>query len=186
MKKVLLAFAALMVVSLPLNAQAGEKIIPVTETATIDPYTANAGRLLFRFDLPEDLDGAFIDYAELLFKVDSEPPSSHCIVIGGFPVSTDWDQETVSWSNPWTNTGGDHLDTVMATCLDSRTENRLTSLDITEIVKFWVEKKIDNFGVILLDLDPAEKKLKLQETTLLPQGTQAQVRIFYTGPEVKR
>lgn len=186
MKKFLLISVVLVIISFTLDAQAAEVTVSVTQAATIDSQCLDAGRLLFKFDLPKELNGAFIDYAEVIFKAEPIPVSSRRAVIGGFPLSNDWNESSVSWNYPWSSDGGDYVDTIMASCLVSDSEQRLTSLDVTEILRLWVEKKISNFGLILMDLDRADGKLKLQETTMLPQGAKAQVRVFYTGPEVKK
>ena len=169
---------------LSLGVQAAQLNITVSQTATIDSTNSDAGRLIFKFDLPEELSKGFIDYAELVFKSKPELLSSHSVIISGFPLTKSWDEENVSWTNPWTTGGGDYLDTIMATCLNPKQKTRLTSLDITQIVRMWVEEKIPNYGLILMDADRVDGKLKLQQSLKLPEGTKAQVRIFYTPKEV--
>lgn len=158
----------------------------VVQTATIDSTSSDAGRLLFKFDLPEELDEAFIDYAELLFKAEPKPASLRRVVVGGFPLTKDWNEGNVSWTNPWTDDGGDYIDTIMATCLNSKEEARLTSLDITEILRLWIEEEISNFGLVLMDLDREDGKLKLQQSSKLPEGIKAEIRIFYTPRKVDK
>lgn len=186
MKKTRILFiSASFFLFLSFSVQSAELTISVTQTATIDSISSDAGRLLFKFDLPEELNDAFIDYADLLFKGEPQPSSSRRVVIGGFPLFKDWDEENVSWTKPWADDGGDYIDTLMATCLNSKVENNLTSLDITEIVTLWAEEKISNFGLILMDLDRSDGKLKLLQSSKLPQGIKGQVRVFYTGMEKK-
>ena len=169
---------------LSFGIQAAQLNIPVSHTATIDSISSDAGRILLKFDLPEELDKAFIDYAEVFFKAEPNPSSTHRVVISGFPLTRSWDKQTVSWSSPWTNDGGDYVDTIMVTCLDSKQESKLTSLDITGIVRLWIEEEISNFGLILMDSDREDGKLKLQESSKLPEDIKAQVRIFYTPRKI--
>jgi len=182
----LLLIAALFIVCFSFSVQSAQVTIPVTNGATIDSTSSDAGRLLFKFALPQELDGACIDYAELLFEVKPEPSSTRRIVIGGFALNKDWDARSISWTEPWTSDGGDYIDTLMATCLNSKEEKRLTSLDITEIVRLWVEEKVSNFGLILMDSDRENGKLKLQQSSILPEGVKAQVRVFYTAGAVNK
>jgi hypothetical protein len=168
------------------SVQAAQLNISVSQTATIDLTNSDAGRLLFKFDLPQELSKGFIDYAELIFKSEPEPSSSNRVIISGFPLTKSWDEKSVSWTNPWTTGGGDYLDTIMATCLNPKQKTRLTSLDITEIVRMWVEEIIPNYGLILMDADRVDGKLKLQQSPKLPEGIKAQVRIFYTPRKIDK
>ncbi len=174
--------AALFVVCFNFSAQSAQVIIPVSKTATIDSLSKDSGSLLFKFDLPEELNGVFIDYAELLFEVEPEPTSSRRVVLGGFPLSKDCKLDNLSW----TDISSACIDTLMATCLSSKQQDGLTSLDITEIARLWVEKEISNFGLLLMDLDRPDGKLKLEQNPNLPDGIKAQVRIFYTARKLNK
>lgn len=165
-----------------LGVESAQLTIPVTQTATVDSLSKDSGSLLFKFDLPEELNGAFIDYAELLFRLEPEPSTSHRLVLAGFPLKKDWNEDNLSWNE----ISSAYVDTLMATCLISREDEPPTWLDITEIVRLWVEQKIANFGVVLMDLDRPDGKLKLEQSSHFPEGIKAQVRIFYTAREVQK
>ena len=174
--------ARLFVVCFSFSLQSAQVTIPVTKTATLDSSDKDSGCLLFKFDLPEGLNGAFIDYAELLFQVEPEPSTSRRVVLGGFPLTKEWNEDNLSW----TDIGSAYIDTLMATCLSSKQQDGLTSLDITEIARLWAEGKTSNFGLILRDLDRRDGKLKLEQSSHFSEGMKAEVRIFYTASQIKK
>jgi hypothetical protein len=153
----------------------------VTQVGTLSPgQNSDYGRLLFKFDLPEQVNGAFIDYAELRFTATPDTGSSYICLMGVFPVATSWESANLSWSSGWSNPGGDYIDTIYSSCVIRTSTDRLTRADITEIVQMWVDSTLTNNGVILMPLEDGSRFMKLHDTNGFPQGVKAKVRVFYS------
>jgi hypothetical protein len=156
---------------------------PVAQVATISPNEASSfGRLLFRFDLPDQLAGATVDYAELIFTATPDTGNSYICFMGAYPLTKNWEAEDISWSEAWTNAGGDFADSIFSSGLIGVTTNRLTRLDITDMVQMWVVGTSANYGLIVMPLEDSDRFLKLHSNAQLPPNVMAKVRIFYTAP----
>lgn len=153
----------------------------VSQVGTLSPTQgSDYGRLLFKFDLPEQLDEAFIDYAELRFTATPDTGESYICLMGVFPVTRTWDPASLSWSSGWSNAGGDYIDTIYSSCVIRTSTNRVTRADITDILQMWVDSTLTNNGVILMPLEDPARFMKLHNTTGFPQGVKAKARVFYT------
>lgn len=153
----------------------------VTEVGTISPnLTSEFGRLLFKFNLPDELNGCFIDYAELNFTATPDSGTSYICLMGAFPVTKSWESANLSWSDGWTNSGGDYADSIYSSCLIRSSTDRVTRIDITDIVQMWVDGTLTNHGLIVMPLEDSERFLKLHTSPNLPPNVEAKVRVFYT------
>lgn len=153
----------------------------VTHVGTLSPSQgSDYGRLLFKFDLLEQLNGVAIDYAELRFTATPDTGESYICLMGVFPVTKTWNSADLSWSSGWSNPGGDYVDTIYSSCLIRTSTDRLTRVDITHIVRMWVDSTLANHGVILMPLEDSDRFMKLHSTGSFPQGVKAIVRVFYT------
>lgn len=153
----------------------------VTQIGTISPNpTSDFGRLLFKFDMPDQLKGVIIDYAELRFTATPDTGKSYICLMGAFPVTKSWVSANLSWSDSWTNSGGDYADSIYTSCLIRTSTDKLTRIDITDIVQMWVDGTIANYGLILMPLEDSNRFLKLHNSLNLPPNVKAKVRIFYT------
>lgn len=154
--------------------------IEVTKTATIDSTNSSAyGRLLFKFELPSHLEKSSIDYAELIFKAEPNISNTRLVVLSAYPLTRDWEENNVSWNSPWTDEGGDYIDTLGLSGLLLKSKDYKIALDITEILRLWVDNSLSNYGLILIPLEP-EYSLKLLHHPDLSDDVDAKVRIFYT------
>jgi hypothetical protein len=153
----------------------------VTQVGTLSPsQNSDYGRLLFKFDLPEQLSGVSIDYAELRFTATPDTGTSHICLMGAFPVTRSWEPANLSWSSGWNSAGGDYIDTIYSSCVIRTSTDRLTRADITEIVQMWVDGTLTNNGVILMPLEDAGRFMKLHDSNGFPLGVKAKVRVLYT------
>jgi len=185
MKKIILLISILLLLTSLLNS--AELTIPVSQTAVIcSGFDSNYGRLLFKFDLPKELDSAFIDYSEIIFKAEPEPSYSNAklIVIGAFPLSRDWSVDYVFWSAPWLNPGGDYIDSIYCSALLLKSDDYEIGLDITQIVRLWGENSLFNYGLILMSLG-SECPFKFSHHSSLEKNANAEVKIYYTPPDRK-
>jgi len=185
MKKILLSISIFLLLTSLVNS--AEVTIPVSQTAVIcSGFDSNYGRLLFKFDLPKELDSAFIDYAEIVFKAEPEPSyaDAKLVVVGAFPVTNDWTADNVTWSLPWSNPGGDYIDSIYDSALLLKSDGYEIGLDITQITRLWAEKSLSNYGLILLAVDP-DCFLKLSHHSSFEKNGNVEVKIYYTPPDRK-
>ncbi|MFQ6002927.1 MAG: DNRLRE domain-containing protein [Candidatus Zixiibacteriota bacterium] len=178
-KMILLSFLFLLAFSVIANSAFWEA--SVTQVATISPnQSSDFGRLLFRFDLPDQLNGVTIDYAELVFTATADTGESYICLMGAYPLTKSWEPANISWSEGWTTAGGDFTDTIYTSCLIGSSTERLTRIDITDIVQMWVQGTISNYGLIVMPLEDSGRFLKLHTNPKFPPNVKAKVRIFYT------
>ena len=182
-KSVFLTILIVLAFSLAANSAYWES--PVKQVASISPkLSSQFGRLLFKFDLPQQLDGVIIDYAELVFTATPDTGSGYICLMGAYPVTKDWKSDNLSWSEAWTNTGGDYADSIYSTGVIRTSTDRPTRMDITDIVQMWADGDLANYGLILMPLEDLGRFLKLHTTPGLPEGAKAKVRVYFT-PEGK-
>ena len=88
-------------------------------------------RLAARYlrDLPQQLDGVIIDYAELVFTATPDTGSGYICLMGAYPVTKAWKSANLSWSEAWTNTGGDYADSIYSTGVIRTSTDRPTRMD---------------------------------------------------------
>lgn len=182
MKKIIL-FSLLLLLAFSVTANSAVWQTSVTQVATISPNpSSDFGRLLFKFDLPEQLNGVTIDYAELIFSATPDTGNSYICLMGAYPLTKSWESANLSWSFGWTTPGGDFADTIYSSCLIGSSTERLSRLDITDIVQMWVDGSLTNYGLLIMPLEDSDRFLKLHTNPQLPPGTKVKVKIFFTAP----
>ncbi len=166
---------------------------PAFSDNTADMEVSNAGiitpendslssRLLFRFDLPSKLDDKRIDYAQVVFTAKIDTLSRYSVIFAGYPITTAWDNASVSWSSPWANEGGDYVDSLYDIgFVKAGGEARF---DITHLVARWQQGSMPNYGLIIIPVEEERKITQLVHPEGLPQGVYAKVTIYfsYTHP----
>jgi hypothetical protein len=181
MKSRFIYLIIMFILAFPLVAHSAFWESEVTQVGTIGPRAnSDYGRLIFKFDLPEQLNGVIIDYAELIFAAAPDTGSGFVCLMGAFPVTRSWEAAGLSWSGSWTNSGGDYTDSIYSTCLIRNSRDRLTRMDITDIVQMWVDITSTNHGLIVMPLESSNRFLKLHDSNKLPPGVKAKVRVFYS------
>jgi hypothetical protein len=183
MKKKMILLSFLMLLAFFVTANSAYWEASVTQVATISPNPSSGfGRLLFKFDLPDQLNGVTIDYAELVFIATPDTGRSYICLMGAYPLTKNWESANLSWSDGWTTPGGDFTDTIYSTCLIRSSQDRVTRMDITDIVQMWVDSTLTNHGLIMMPLEDSNRFLKLHTDPQWPPDEKAKVRIFFTTP----
>jgi hypothetical protein len=183
MKNKMIFLCFLVVLAFSVSAKSAYWETSVTQVATISPNpSSDFGRLLFKFDLPDQLNGSTIDYAELLFTATADTGSSYICLMGAYPLTKNWESANLSWSDGWTTAGGDFADSIYSCCLIRNSTELLTQMDITDIVQMWVDGTLTNYGLIVMPLEDSNRFLKLHTNPQLSLDAKAKVRIFFTMP----
>jgi len=184
MKKVgLLIWITLVGVAFSLQARGANLEVEVTDLATIS--SGDTTRFLLQFDLPSGLEGSTIDYAQLLFTAQADSGSEESLDIAGYRVTTEWDMGLVSWDHPWANPGGDYNDSSLTVSTISGQESERVNLDITGISSAWVKGR-PNYGLILKALLKKGRNFTVVQDPEFPPGVKAEVKVYYTAPEVSK
>ncbi len=156
--------------------------VEVTDMATIS--SGDTTRFLLRFDLPSQLVGSTIDYAELRFRAQPDSGSGP-LDLAGYRLTTGWDMGTVSWSHPWANPGGDYSDSTLTVSTISGEESQRVSLDLTGILSAWARGR-PNYGLIIKPLIEKGRDLTVVQDPEFPPGVKAEVEVYYTAQEVSK
>ena len=159
--------------------------IDVSDACIISPGNDSlSSRVLLKFDLPSKLSDKRIDYAEVVFRAKIDTLSRFSVMFAGYPVSSDWNKASVSWSGTWTNDGGDYNDSLYEIGLMKARSDGQVRFDITRLVTSWQQETISNYGLIIIPLEEDRKITELVHPSDFPQGVYAKVRVYfsYTHP----
>ncbi len=183
-KLTILTILFLLVFCLPANSAYWES--PVMEVGNINPHAnSDCGRILLKFDLPDQLTEVTIHYAELIFNAVPDSGSSYIRLMGAFPVAKSWEKGSISWSSGWDKAGGDYLDSIYSSCRIRTSQGELTRMGITSIVQMWIDGDISNHGLILMPLEDSTRFLELKPAPSFLEGAKVMVRVFYTKRQKK-
>lgn len=130
--------------------QARELILrPERVIALTCPTDARDVRTLVYFELPEGL--REVDNAFLVFRGEVEGADFGMVEV--FPVTRDWKSAgTVTWESPWDSVGGDYSGRVArsSVTLKRNQGDKDIKLNVTLIVKAWLEGVAPNNGIVIL------------------------------------
>ena len=152
----------------------------------ISPTLSRETRGLVKFDLPSVPEGSTIDFVSLHLKLQGNPLQGDYLDFIAFPVTTHWSLANLSWSSPWTKSGGDFIDTLVTMGGISFSQGDEIYLDITDFYKLWSSGTLENKGIILLPFTNRTYNFGIVKDPKLPLDIIAEVIVFYTGPEVKK
>ncbi|MCI0405856.1 MAG: hypothetical protein L0Z48_03730 [candidate division Zixibacteria bacterium] len=175
MKKINLAIAVALIFSSPIWAESIK--ITTTTSATADKVgEVDRPGLLFKFELPEELEGARIDLAYLRFKVEADS-AQEAIGLLVRPMVESWSSgsKLASLSG---STASPHHANFGRLSFNSGSGK----IEITQAVKAWQSGELPNRGLLVY---PDEEKESAFQLKNLPNGGVAELEIFYTGAEKK-
>ncbi|HBZ01008.1 MAG TPA: hypothetical protein DEO84_06780 [candidate division Zixibacteria bacterium] len=141
-------FLGLMAVLLVPQIQADTLSVAINSGAWIQNPDSTQGRLLLSFDIPTELQGAEVTFAELLVPLTSSIPDSSVLAVECHPLLVSWSSEEVAWE--------DVGDTLSSEVINDGTQYATSSegsqvayFDITNIIKSWQDSSLANNGLIL-------------------------------------
>jgi hypothetical protein len=155
--------------------------ISISDASLIAPDSDSlSSRMLFKFDLPLSLNDKRIDFAEVVFYAKMDSSSTHSIMLAAYPVTTDWNKSSASWSNPWTNSGGDYNDSLCEIGLVKSSGEERVRLEITHFVERWQKQSMANYGLIVFPLETDRKIMSLVHHPSFDTNVYAKVIIYYS------
>jgi hypothetical protein len=180
---VLLAMLAVLVISPSLRAEMATLFISSDDYSVIsNPENSKDKNVIFKFDIPEELEGVEIHFAELTIKPSFSQTGIRHVGIAMFALAQEVSISTASWSiwndaesNIAFHRGAFEL-------FDTDTEDEV-SFNLTH----WIEKCLDddfsNFGFLLKTDSNADEDLSLSTSNSFPDGAVGKVSIYYAKNE---
>jgi len=181
-KKTFPLFVAVMVIFSASPGFSDNRVdIEVSNACIISPGVDSlSSRVLLKFDLPSKLDDKRIDYAEVVFYANIDTLSRHSVMFAGYPINSDWNKATASWSGTWTNEGGDYNDSLYEIGLIKARGDGKVRFDITRLVTSWQQESLPNYGLIIIPVEEERKITGLVHPSDFPQGVFAKVTIYFS------
>lgn len=138
---------------------AGPATVDASQSAVISSPTGSESRSLIQFDL-SSFQNKSVEYAAI--DLEFTPPQDSCeryqILI--VPVASSWNENT-GWSTGWSDSGGDYSEEEGLVATVARKRGYKTRVLLTEFAKQWVTGMRNNYGFMVLCLDPAPDKAEL-------------------------
>jgi hypothetical protein len=135
------------------------------------------GRLLLKFDLPSELSGAQVTFAELHVPLTATIPDSSALAVECHPLLVSWVPAEVIWEDLGDSLTGDVVaeqGTQYATASEGAQD---AYFDVTDIVRSWQDTSITNNGLILFYQTDTQPYFTYSRDEGEPFGT---VRFDYT------
>ena len=154
MNKRILIVAAFMALSIKSICLAGVIEISPSQVAIITPAVGDTDltlgpRVCLKFNLPEEISGVEIGYAELAIRLDLPAMTDDSLAIfEAFGLSSGW-SDNVGWSD-FSTPGGD-IDSAFYSSFTYRCGSDTgVSLEIANLVKAWNDSTQANYGLIII------------------------------------
>lgn len=174
--------AALIVALTRITALAEPVIVNISQLALIlpeqgNPDTTLGARLLLKFDLPEQFQGQEIGSAWIEFDANLpvEGPDS-TLVMAIHPISRSWNEEEVSWLNPWNTPGGDFIDTLGQTYFSQVGLFQHNRIDVTDYYRLCATDSLMDYGLIFQLVFAGDKGYRALGE--LPEGLRESMKLI--------
>jgi len=165
------------------SVYAGSVRLGASQSVAIAPVTGSAcPRLLVKFDLPQELYGVEVDYAQVLLPMLVGQMQSRHLGIRAWSLSRDWVPGSTSWVYPWDTAGGDFSGQASPATIMRPGEVRngavIVVLDVTDIVQHWTDVPSANHGLAVSSTDPGSVT-----STWETDGTNQDIvlKVFFTS-----
>jgi hypothetical protein len=129
------------------NALALQATLTAGEMSIIaNPSREDDVRVLLKYGIPNWLRSSEIIYAQLRGRVVSAVDGA--VEIEAVPLTTEWNEGTVTWADPWTTPGGD-FDAGLRRAFIVRDGSQPVRIDVTHLVRQWAHGERGNLGLML-------------------------------------
>jgi hypothetical protein len=130
-------------------AQADSLSVAISDGAYLLNADSTQGRLLLKFEMPDELSGAEIVFAELLVPLTAAIPDSSALAVQCSPLLISWVPAELAWNDLGDNLS-EEIITEPSTQYATATEGvQEAYFDITQIVKAWQDSALENRGLLL-------------------------------------
>lgn len=158
-----------------------QAVLSVEEMTVIaNPSDADDIRILICYALPESLASAQILYAQLMGEVEATVADGEAALdIELLPLTRQWSSASASWTQPWTNAGGD-VDRSFKGYYLAQGSTQPIRIDVTDLVVQWTRGERTNAGLMLKVSDIFHGTFSLPEATGGGGNSEAPViRVWY-------
>jgi len=165
-----------------------EKVIPVSQYKLITGiYNGNpVARWLIKVDLSVLPDNIRIDGAEMRVSGIELTGLDEGFTVELHPLTRDWDPNTVSWTYPWENPGGDYRGDIVSVISIPKDFSGTIGMDLTEIVGAW-KNEITNYGLLLKSPDFEGGGFNAEEMGILLNGIPTlNLKVYYSMRDTLR
>jgi len=135
------------------QAKADSLRVEINNGAYLLNADSSKGRLLLKFNLPSELSGAEIAFAELLVPLIAFIPDSSMLAVECHPLLTSWNEE-VMWDDLGDTLSPDDVSDNGHRFSTSSEGNQEAYFNITDFIRDWQDSTLVNNGLILY-YDPA-------------------------------
>lgn len=143
-------FFMLAILLLATDSLALQAVLAVDEmTVLSNPLNAKDMRILVRYAVPESLMSAEILHAQLFCDIDATVGEGEAALeIESVPITRPWSSASASWTEPWTEAGGDVDRSLKGYYLVQR-DAETARIDVTDLVVQWTRGERVNAGLML-------------------------------------
>lgn len=138
-------------------------------------------RALAGIEIPIQLNGAQVDAAFLVLPAPALAGPGEPLVIRCHRLARPWQDDGVSWTEPWQQPGGDFDSTALATAVTWPEDESPLRFDITGPVRDWLDGA-GCYGVILLRPEAEGGGFGPEAQAVADALGQASVKFYYTRP----
>ena len=123
--------------------------VDITIGALVLNDSRTDARVLLSFDLPSELSGAELVFAELLIPLTSMIPDSTALAIYCHPLQITWSENDVTWEDLGDSLTSDVISEDGTLYATSEEGSQGAYFDITGVVRAWMDGEMQNNGLLL-------------------------------------
>lgn len=146
----------------------------------INPENSSDVRAVIDFDLPNTLDSTcFVSVAELRIAAAVAQQIDYPLSLRINPVTTNWSQGNINWTNPWSNPGGDYNDSLTAFGHIRQSGDSDVRIDVTRLIQSFKSGRIPNNGLLVKQAGNMMRAFSLRQISIPGGNALAQLAIYY-------
>ncbi|MFH1864915.1 MAG: hypothetical protein ABIK85_03450 [Candidatus Eisenbacteria bacterium] len=172
----IIACGALAAVAFASAAHASVADLTLEESACIaDPAYPGNWRVLLRFEIPNALEGATVDFAILRARLPIDSQQEREISIEVFPITCAWSAEGTAWDEDWESGDGvwnERRGSISSVITDEHGE---LAIDVTPVVDQWLRAEGGPRGLVLVPF------IVGPTAALAAPPSEITLRVWYTG-----
>jgi hypothetical protein len=171
--KVIMLMSALLVTAISIIYAGQLYLEPYRALLIASPENNRDTRVLIYFDLPDELGKTRVEIEHAVLILEGEMSDTDFGQLDVFPITKEWkNSDNVLWSSPWEKPGGDYTGNFMgrSVTLSSGSGKGIVRLDVTFMVKAWLDGILENHGMAMIpstdDLSKTQAKYHFDQESI--------------------
>ena len=123
--------------------------VDITTGALVINDSRTDARVLLSFDLPSELSGTELVFAELLIPLTSMIPDSTALAIYCHPLQIAWSEDEVTWEDLGDSLTSEVISEDGTLYATSEEGDQGAYFDLTSVVRTWMDGEMQNNGLLL-------------------------------------